>query len=48
VADHLENSGPRDNQITVQKVGAADHRFRNHQKELEEVITQWLAQQLRR
>ena len=42
VADHLKNSGPGDNQITVQKIGAADHRFRNHQKELVEVITQWL------
>lgn len=48
VADHLKNSGPRDNQITVSKIGAADHRFRNHQKELEEIITQWLVQQLRR
>jgi hypothetical protein len=42
VADHLKNSSPRDNQITVRKIGAAGHRFRNHQKELEEVITQWL------
>jgi alpha/beta superfamily hydrolase len=47
VADHLENSGPRDNQITVRKIGAADHRFRNHQKELAEVITQWLGKQLK-
>jgi len=46
VADHLKNSGPGDNQITVRKIGAADHRFRNHQKELEEVITQWLVEQL--
>ena len=46
VADHLKNSGPGDNQITVQKIGAADHRFRNHQKELVEVITQWLVGQL--
>jgi pimeloyl-ACP methyl ester carboxylesterase len=48
VADHLKDSGPRDNQITVLKIGAADHRFRNHQKELEEIITQWLVQQLGR
>ena len=48
VADHLKNSGPRDNQITVRKIGAADHRFRNHKKELEKVIIQWLLQQLRR
>ena len=46
VADHLKNSGPGDNQITVRKIGAADHRFRNHQKELVEVITQWLVRQL--
>ena len=46
VADHLKNSSPRDNQITVRKIGAAGHRFRNHQKELEEVITQWLGEQL--
>jgi hypothetical protein len=32
----------------VRKIGAAGHRFRNHQKELEEVIRQWLLQQLRR
>ena len=48
VADHLKNSGPRDNQITVRKIRTADHRFRNHQKELEEVIRQWLLQQLKR
>jgi len=46
VADHLENSGPRDNQITVRKIGAAGHRFHKHQKELEEVITKWLVEQL--
>ena len=45
VADHLKNSGPGDNQITVRKIGAADHRFRNHQKELKEAITQWLGEQ---
>jgi pimeloyl-ACP methyl ester carboxylesterase len=46
VADHLKNSGPRDNQITVSKIAGANHRFRNHQKELEEVIIQWLGEQL--
>ena len=48
VADHLKNSGPGDNQITVRKIGAADHRFRNHQKELEKIITRWLVDQLNR
>jgi pimeloyl-ACP methyl ester carboxylesterase len=47
VADHLKNSGPRDNQITVSKIVGANHRFRNHQKELEEVIIQWLGEQMR-
>jgi pimeloyl-ACP methyl ester carboxylesterase len=46
VSDHLKNSAPRDNQITVKKVGDADHRFRNHQKELVEIITGWLVQQM--
>jgi len=48
VAEHLKNSGPRDNQITVSKIAGANHRFRDHQKELEEVITKWLVQQTKR
>jgi len=47
VADQLKNSGPRDNQITVSKIAGANHRFHNHGKELEEVITRWLAQQIK-
>jgi pimeloyl-ACP methyl ester carboxylesterase len=48
VADQLENNGRTGSQVTVRKIGGADHRFREHEKELEKIITQWLIQQLRR
>jgi hypothetical protein len=28
-------------------MGGADHRFREHEKELEEIITQWLVEQIK-
>jgi alpha-beta hydrolase superfamily lysophospholipase len=47
VADQLQKSAKAETQVTLSKIASADHRFRSHQKELEEVITQWLVQQLR-
>ena len=47
VSDQLKNSGPHNNQIMVSKIAGANHRFHNHEKELEEVITRWLGEQLR-
>jgi hypothetical protein len=32
----------------VRKVEGADHLFRQHEKELEEIIVQWMAQHLSR
>ena len=45
VADKLKNSATAKSQVKVVKFAGADHRFHNHEKELEEVITQWLVQQ---
>jgi alpha/beta superfamily hydrolase len=46
VADKLKNSAAAENQVRVVKLTGADHRFRNHEKELEEAITKWLGEQL--
>ena len=45
VADQLKNNAGHGSSVTVRKIGGADHRFRKHEKELEEIITQWLLQQ---
>jgi pimeloyl-ACP methyl ester carboxylesterase len=47
VADQLKESTGTESQVTVTKIAGADHSFRGHQKELVEVIYQWLLQQLR-
>jgi len=46
VADQLKNNAGPGSSVTVSKIEGADHRFREHEKELEETITQWLVQQL--
>jgi pimeloyl-ACP methyl ester carboxylesterase len=46
VADELKNNARPASRVTVLKVPAADHGFRAHQKELVEIIYQWLSQQL--
>ena len=46
VADKLKNSAA-ESQVTVVTLTGADHRFRNHQKELEKIITQWLGNQIK-
>ena len=46
VADSLKNNARPASRVTVVKVPAADHRFHEHQKELVEIIYQWLFQQL--
>jgi pimeloyl-ACP methyl ester carboxylesterase len=46
VADQLKNNAGPGSSVTLRKIGDADHRFRNHEKELEEIITQWLVQQI--
>ncbi len=46
VADQLKNNAGTGSSVTVRKIGGADHRFRNHEKELEEIITEWLVQQM--
>jgi len=47
VADQLKNNAPSASRVTVVKIADADHRFHQHQKELVQVIYQWLFQQLR-
>jgi alpha/beta superfamily hydrolase len=47
VADQLQNNAGTGSHVTVRKVGGADHRFREHEKELEEIITQWLVEQIK-
>ncbi len=46
LADQLHKRARAETQVTVSKIAGADHRFRSHQRELEEVIHQWLLQQL--
>ena len=46
VADQLKNNAGTGNSVTLRKIAGADHRFRDHQKELEEIIVQWLVGQL--
>lgn len=46
VADQLKNNAGSGSSVTVRKVEGADHRFRQHEKELEEIITHWLVQQM--
>ena len=46
VADQLKNNARPGSSVTVMKIAGADHRFREHEKELEEIITQWLVQQM--
>ena len=46
VADQLKNNAGPGSSVTVKKIAGADHRFREHEKELEGIITQWLAQQI--
>jgi pimeloyl-ACP methyl ester carboxylesterase len=47
VADQLKNNAGPGSSVTVRKVGAADHGFRGHEKELEDIITQWLLEQMK-
>jgi hypothetical protein len=47
VADQLKNNAGTGSSVTVRKIGGADHRFRNHEKELEEIIVQWLAEKIK-
>jgi alpha-beta hydrolase superfamily lysophospholipase len=46
VADQLKNNAGPKSSVTVMKIAGGDHRFREHEKELEETITQWLVQQM--
>ena len=46
VSDQLKKSAGTGHQVRVTKIAGADHRFRGHQKELEEVIYQWIVGQL--
>ena len=46
VADQLKNNAGIGSSVTLRKIEGADHLFRNHEKELEEIITQWLVQQM--
>ena len=48
VADKLKNSAAAESQVKVVKLTGADHRFRNHENKLAEIIAQWLGQQLKR
>jgi pimeloyl-ACP methyl ester carboxylesterase len=48
VADQLRNNAGTGSHVTVRKVEGADHLFRQHEKELEEIIVQWMAQHLSR
>ena len=47
VADQLKNNARTGSPVTVSKIPGADHGFREHQKELEEIIAQWLDEQMR-
>lgn len=47
VADQLKNNAATGSSVTLRKIAGADHRFRNHEKELEEIITQWLGKQMK-
>ena len=47
VADKLKNSAAAKSQVEVVKLSGADHRFHNHEKELEEVIIKWLGEQMK-
>ena len=47
VADKLKNSAAAENQVKVVKLTGADHRFRNHQDELKEIIIEWLGNQMK-
>lgn len=47
VADQLKNNAGTGSSVALRMIAGADHRFRNHQKELVEVITQWLGEQLK-
>lgn len=47
VADQLKNNAGTGNSVTLRKIAGADHRFRNHQEELEEVIIQWLVEKIK-
>lgn len=47
VADQLKNKAGAGSSVTSKKIAGADHRFRNHEKELEEIITQWLGKQMK-
>jgi pimeloyl-ACP methyl ester carboxylesterase len=46
VADQLKNNAGPGSSVTVRKIAGADHRFRDHEKELEEIIAKWLDQQI--
>ena len=47
VADQLKNNAGTGSSVTLRRIAGADHRFRNHEKELEEIITQWLGNQIK-
>jgi pimeloyl-ACP methyl ester carboxylesterase len=47
VADQLKNNAGTGSSVTVRKVRGADHRFGEHEKELEEIIVQWLAEKIK-
>lgn len=47
VADKLKNSAVAESRVEVVKLTGADHRFHNHEEQLEEAITKWLSEQLK-
>jgi pimeloyl-ACP methyl ester carboxylesterase len=47
VADQLKNNVGSGSSVTLSKIEGADHSFRNREKELEEIIVQWLVEKIR-
>ena len=47
VADQLKNNVGSGSSVTLRKIEGADHSFRNREKELEEIIVQWLVEKIR-
>jgi pimeloyl-ACP methyl ester carboxylesterase len=46
VADRLRNSATAKENIAIVKIPGANHQFRNHQKKLVNVLTQWMIEHL--
>ena len=47
VTDQLANNAGTGSQVTVRKIVGADHRFRDNEKELEEIIVKWLIEKMK-